>query len=128
MSSLSRLSTLLAVGVVLVVATSVISIARQAGQPPRAYLLVQVDVTHAERYGEYTKLTPDIIAKYGGRFLARGGRTATLEGPPAKPRVAVIEFPSFDAAQRFYNSAEYAEARKVRDGAASAQMIAVEGL
>jgi uncharacterized protein (DUF1330 family) len=128
MRSLSRLATVLAVGVVVVVAANVISIARQAGQPPRAYVLVQVDVTHPERYGEYTKLSPGIIAKYGGRFLARGGRTATLEGPPAKGRVVVIEFPSFDAAERFYNSPEYGEARKLRDGAASMQMIAVEGL
>jgi uncharacterized protein (DUF1330 family) len=128
MGSLSRLATVLAAGVVVVVAANVISVARQAGQPPRAYLLVQVDVTHPERYAEYTKLSPGIIAKYGGRFLARGGRTTTLEGPPAKGRVVVIEFPSFDAAERFYGSPEYAEARKVRDGAATAQMIAVEGL
>jgi uncharacterized protein (DUF1330 family) len=127
MRSLSRLATVLAVGVVLVVAANVISVARQAGQPPRAYLLVQVDVTNSERYGEYTKLSPEIIAKYGGRFLARGGRTATLEGPPARGRVVVVEFPSFDAAQRFYDSPEYVAARKVREGAASMQMIAVEG-
>jgi uncharacterized protein (DUF1330 family) len=128
MRSLSRLATVLAAGVVLIVAANVISVARNAGQPPRAYLLVQVDVSNAERYAEYTKVSPGVIAKYGGRFLARGGRTATLEGPPAKGRVVVIEFPNFDAAERFYNSPEYAEARKIRDGAASAQMIAVEGL
>ena len=128
MHSLSRVATVLAVGVVVVVTANVISVARQAGQPPKAYVLVQVDVTHPERYGEYTKLSPGIIAKYGGRFLARGGRTTTLEGAPAKGRVVVIEFPSFDAAERFYNSPEYGEARKLRDGAASMQMIAVEGL
>jgi uncharacterized protein (DUF1330 family) len=128
MRSLSRLATVLAAGVVLIVAANVISVARNAGQPPRAYLLVQVDVSNAERYAEYTKVSPGVIAKYGGRFLARGGRTATLEGPPAKGRVVVIEFPNFDAAERFYNSPEYAEARKIRDGAASAQIIAVEGL
>jgi len=46
------------------------------------------------------------------------GRTATLEGPPARARVVVIEFPSFDRAKQFYDSSEYVAARKVRAGAA----------
>lgn len=128
MQSLSRLATVLAISVVAIVAANVISVARQSAKPPRAYVVAQIDVSNATQYGEYTKLTPDIIAKYGGRFVARGGRTATLEGPPAKARVVIIEFPSFDAAQQFYTSPEYTAARKVREGAASAQFIAVEGL
>ena len=94
---------------------------------PKAYLLVQVDVTNPQQYGEYTKLSPGIIEKFGGRFLARGGRSVTLEGPPAPDRVVVIEFPSFERAQAFYNSPEYVSARKVRAGAAKAQFVLVEG-
>jgi len=93
----------------------------------KAYILVQVDVTNPQQYGEYTKLSPAIIEKFGGHFLARGGRTATLEGPPAKSRVVVIEFPSFDRAKQFYDSPEYVAARKVRAGAATAQFVLVEG-
>jgi uncharacterized protein (DUF1330 family) len=128
MHSLSRLATVLAVGVVLIVIANVISVARQAARPPRAYIVVQADVTDSNRYAEYAKLTPDIVAKYGGRFLARAGRTLTLEGPPARNRVVVIEFPSFEAAEQFYRSPEYTAARKLREGAASAQFVAVEGL
>ncbi len=126
--SFSRLATILAIGIVLIVTWNVISVARQPSTPRRAYLVVQVDVTHQDRYAEYAKLTPDIIAKHGGRFLARAGRTETLEGPPAKSRVVVIEFPSFERAQAFYDSPEYTAARKVRENAATAQIIAVEGL
>jgi len=93
----------------------------------KAYLLVQVEVTNPPKYTEYTKLSPAIIEKFGGRFLARGGRTATLEGPPAKSRVVVIEFPSFERAQEFYNSPDYQTARKVRAGAAETQFVLVEG-
>jgi uncharacterized protein (DUF1330 family) len=93
----------------------------------KAYILVQVEVTNPQQYGEYTKLSPGIIEKFGGRFLARGGRTTTLEGPPAKSRVVVIEFPSFERAQQFYNSPEYTAARKLRASAASAQFVLVEG-
>lgn len=127
MQSLSRLATLLAIAIVAIVVANVVSIARQSVRPPRAYVIAQVDVTNAERYAEYAKLTPDIIAKHGGRFVARAGRTATLEGPPAKSRVVIIEFPSFDAAQQFYASPEYSAARKLRDGAAEAQFVLVEG-
>lgn len=128
MQSLSRIATALAIGIVLIVTWNVISIARQSSAPKRAYIVVQIDVTNAERFAEYSKLTPDIIAQYDGRFLARAGRTVTLEGPPAKNRVVVIEFPSLEKAQAFYASPEYATARKLRENAATAQFIAVEGL
>jgi uncharacterized protein (DUF1330 family) len=127
MHSISRLATGLALGVVLVVILNVISVARQASAPPKAYIVVQAEVTNPQRYAEYAKLTPDIIARFGGRFLARAGKTVTLEGPPAKGRVVVIEFPSLQQAEEFYRSPEYTAARKLRDGAATAQFIAVEG-
>jgi uncharacterized protein (DUF1330 family) len=96
-------------------------------QTSKAYLLVQVDVTNPGQYGEYAKLSPAIIEKFGGQFLARGGRSVTLEGPAAPGRVVVIEFPSFERAQAFYDSPEYVAARKVRAGAAKMQMVLVEG-
>jgi uncharacterized protein (DUF1330 family) len=95
--------------------------------PKKAYMLVQVDVTDAPRYAEYMKLSPGIIEKFGGHFIARGGRAVTLEGPPARSRVVVVEFPSFERAQEFYKSPEYQAARKLREGAASAQFVLVEG-
>jgi len=116
------------------VALGVIAAALAAGSawavqnaPKKAYILVQVEVTNPPQYAEYTKLSPAIIEKFGGRFLARGGRIETLEGPPAKSRVVVLEFPSFERAQEFYSSPDYQAARKVRAGAANAQFVLVEG-
>ena len=102
--------------------------AASAQAPKKAYVLVQVEVTNPEQYAEYMKLSPGIIEKFGGRFIARGGRSTTLEGPPARGRVVVVEFPSFERAQEFYKSAEYEAARKVRAGAATAQFVLVEGI
>ena len=99
-----------------------------AQAPKKAYVLVQVDVTNAQQYGEYMKLSPAIIEKFGGRFVARGGRSTTLEGTPARGRVVIVEFPSYERAQEFYNSAEYQAARKAREGAATAQFVLVEGV
>lgn len=127
MQSLSRLATALALGVVLVVILNVMSVARQASAPPKAYIVVQADVTDPQRYAEYAQLSPAIIARFGGRFLARAGTTVTLEGPAARNRVVVIEFPSLQKAQEFYHSPEYTAARKLREGAATVQFIAVEG-
>lgn len=124
--SWSRIVTIAAIGVVAIVTINVLSVVRQEPAAKRAYLLVQADVTNAERYAEYGKLSPGILAKYGGRYLARGGRTVTLEGPPARGRVVVAEFPSMEAAEAFYRSPEYTEARKLREGAGDAQFVLVE--
>ena len=125
----SRMSSYAALVVVAVVVMGVISATQQAGETTkRAYLLVQADISNPERYADYAKLAPDIVTQYGGRYLARGGRSLTLEGPPARSRVVVIEFPSVEAAQRFYNSPEYTAARKLREGSATAQFVVVEAL
>ena len=99
-----------------------------AQAPKKAYLVGQIDVTNAQQYAEYAKLTPALLEKHGARFLARAGRSVTLEGTQAPSRVVVIEFPSFEKAQEFYNSAEYQAAKKVRAGAAAVQFVIVEGL
>ncbi len=109
----------------LIVFASVFAVGAQA--PKKAYILVQVEVSNPGQYAEYMKLSPGIIEKFGGRFIARGGRSETLEGTPATGRIVVVEFPSFERAQEFYNSAEYLAARKARAGAAAAQFILVEG-
>ena len=95
--------------------------------PKKAYIIAQIDVSNPQQYGEYAKLSPGIIAKYDGRFLARAGRTVTLEGTPARSRVVIVEYPSFERAQAFFSSAEYQQAKKLREGAANAQFIVVEG-
>jgi len=117
------------VGCVIIAAAFAAGMAVASAQAARkAYILVQVDVTNAQQYQEYAKLTPGIVSSFGGRFLARAGRTLTLEGPPARPRVALLEFPSFEKAQEFYQSPAYAAARKLREGAAQAQFVLVEGV
>jgi len=93
-----------------------------------AYIIARINVTDGDRYSEYIKVTPGIIAKYGGRFIIRGGKAVTLEGPEEKWRIVVIEFPDLQKAKDFYNSADYADAKKIREGAALAQFVAIEGV
>ena len=93
-----------------------------------AYLLVRANVTDMEQYREYMKLTPAIVEKYGGQFIIRGGDKVILEGPDAPERIVLLKFESVAAAQRMYNSDEYQAAIKLREGAADASFIVMEGL
>jgi uncharacterized protein (DUF1330 family) len=92
-----------------------------------AYILAEIDVHDPARYEHYKALAPDAIARYGGRYLARGGETVTLEGDWQPKRMVVLEFPSLEAACTFYDSPEYRAARDKRKGAADMKMIAVAG-
>lgn len=93
-----------------------------------AYLMARVEVTDRDRYKEYAKRTPDVISKFEGKFIARGGEIVTLEGSEETRRVVIIEFPSLEKAKEFFNSQEYQEVRKLREGAALAEIVAIDGV
>lgn len=93
-----------------------------------AYLVVDIDVTKPEQFEEYKKLAPAAIAKYGGRYIIRGGAYETLEGDWKPQRVTVVEFESMEKAKAFYNSPEYQLAIKARAGAANMKMLLVQGV
>jgi len=93
-----------------------------------AYIIAEADITDPAKYEGYKQLTPRAIAAHGGRFVVRGGRTETLEGDWHPKRVVVIEFPSYEHAKTFYDSPEYLAARKAREGAATLDLIVVDGV
>ena len=92
-----------------------------------AYIIARVDVTDWSRYREYTKATPEVIARYGGRFIVRGGQIINLEGDPETRRLVVIEFPNLARAQEFFHSPEYTKVKELRAAAAVGQFLAIEG-
>lgn len=94
---------------------------------PKAYWVAQVEVHDPERYALYAKGAGEAFVKYGGRPLARGGRLHWLEGDE-RPRGVIIEFDSMEAAQACYQSPEYQNARRHRDGVADFHLVLVEGL
>ncbi|HTM24476.1 MAG TPA: DUF1330 domain-containing protein [Vicinamibacterales bacterium] len=93
-----------------------------------AYIVVQVDVADPIRYESYKQMVPASLAKYGGRFIVRGGKTHTLEGTWAPRRFVIVEFPSLERANAWWASPEYAEAKALRQATSSTQMIVVEGV
>jgi uncharacterized protein (DUF1330 family) len=94
---------------------------------PKGYVIVNANVTDPEKYAQYRPLAEKAIAEFGGRYLARGGKSETLEGS-LLPRGVVIEFDSYETAVKWYHSAEYEAARSARLGGAVMNMMVVEGL
>lgn len=92
-----------------------------------AYWIARSTVTDTESYGEYARRARDAIKAHGGKFLVRGGALKVLEGSD-RPRAVLVEFPSLDAAEACYNSAEYQEALTYAKGAAERDVCIVEGI
>jgi uncharacterized protein (DUF1330 family) len=93
-----------------------------------AYLIADITVTDPERYEDYKKLAPPAIAAYGGKYVARGGKSEKLEGSWDPNRIVILEFESTEKAKQFIDSPEYEEARELRHKTATSNMIVVEVL
>lgn len=91
-----------------------------------AYVLADIDVTDPARYEDYKALAGPSVEQYGGRYAVRGGTVQVLEGDWPTGRFVVLEFPDADSARRWYSSAEYSEARAVRQEASTARLLLVE--
>lgn len=92
-----------------------------------AYIAVDITINDPATYDEYKVLAPASIAKYGGTYLARGGSTKILEGSWSPQRFVILEFPTLEAAEQWWNSPEYAPAKALRQSSAHTEMLLVEG-
>ena len=93
-----------------------------------AYLVVDIEVTNPAQFEEYKKLAPPAIAKYGGRYIIRGGEYENVEGNWKPQRLTIVEFDSMEKAKAFYTSPEYGAAIKTRAGAANFKALLVKGV
>jgi uncharacterized protein (DUF1330 family) len=92
-----------------------------------AYVIGEIEVTDPAGYDEYRKGVLATIEKFGGRFCARGGRAEPLEGGWSPKRVVIVEFPTFERAQQWYRSPEYAPLIELRQKASRGRLVLVEG-
>ena len=87
---------------------------------------VYKSISNEEKLKEYAVKAKATVEKYKGKFLIRGGKSINNEGEKS-PRTVVIEFPSYNEANSFYNSKEYQEAHSILKGYAVRQHQTVEG-
>ena len=93
-----------------------------------AFFIVDIDVHDPVRYEEYKKLAAPTVELYGGRYIARGGRTETLEGDWSPSRLVILQFDSLEQAKDWVNSPEYSGPRKIRHETATSSMVVIEGI
>jgi uncharacterized protein (DUF1330 family) len=93
----------------------------------KAYVIVTVAVQDPECYKDYIKAATPTVAAHGGRYIVRGGRAEKLEGDVTINRIVVLEFPSYQQAKNWYESAEYRAALAIRQSCATGSLILVEG-
>ena len=87
---------------------------------------VYKSISNEEKLKEYALKAKAAVEKYKGKFLIRGGKSTSNEGDKS-PRTVIIEFPSYNKANSFYNSKKYQEAHSVLKGYAVRQHQTVEG-
>jgi uncharacterized protein (DUF1330 family) len=93
-----------------------------------AYVIAEMDIHDPEQYEKYKAVSPAAVAAGGGRFVVRGGELAVLEGDWNPKRLVVLEFEDLESVKRWYASPGYQEVKKLREGAADLNMVAVEGI
>jgi uncharacterized protein (DUF1330 family) len=93
-----------------------------------AYVIFDVDIQDDSRYRDFMNAVKPALEEVGGKYLARGGKHKIYEGDWEPRRIVLLEFPSFDAWEAFYNGATYQGLKAVRDACSSARLVGIEGL
>ncbi len=90
-----------------------------------AYWIARAHIVDAAEYKKYTDLVPEILKKFNGKVLARGGRFQILEGPEEYERHIVVEFPTLEDAVACHSSPEYQQASAFRRGGAGINELVI---
>jgi len=93
-----------------------------------AYLIFDVEIRDMARYQQFMAGVKPALEAAGARYLARGGQHKVYEGDWSPRRLVVIEFPSPEAADAFYNGPVYKGLKQIRDECSSARLVMVEGV
>ena len=93
-----------------------------------AYAIFDLKVFDQEKLKEYKNVAPEIIKKFGGKVIISGGEANSVEGNWNQKRVVVIEFPSYEIANDWWNSDEYKKATVLRKKAADSNVLIIDGI
>jgi uncharacterized protein (DUF1330 family) len=93
-----------------------------------AYVISDVEPRDAGLIERYRDLAQGSVARYGGRYIVRGGPVETIEGDWTPKYLVIIEFPDLDRAHQWYRSEAYAEALTVAERALSRRLVFVDGV
>jgi uncharacterized protein (DUF1330 family) len=94
----------------------------------KAYVIALETVHDEAMFAEYRQGVVGTLAPFGAQFVARGGKYTVLEGQWQHPRTVIIEFPSRDAAESWYNSAAYQKIIGLRHKSSSGNLVILDGV
>lgn len=93
------------------------------------YFTVEIkEVFDKEKYTQYVQKVPPIVEKFGGRYLARGGKTITIAGDWNPMRFIIIEFENIEKFNAWWNSPEYRAVAPLREQSAITNAIVADGV
>ena len=92
------------------------------------YMIVEIEIANDELYSSYVEEVPEIIHRYGGRYLVRGGKVTPLSGDWDPERIIVIEFKTIKQLRKCFGSPEYLELAPLREQSTRSRSIIVEGI
>ena len=90
------------------------------------YLIIEAKITDPVRFMAYVDAVPPLVAEFGGKYIVLGGDSEILEGEWDGEKIVVHRWPDKASAKRFWNSADYAEVRKLRKGIGRFRVMLVE--
>ncbi len=92
-----------------------------------AYVIFDVEIRDPARYQEFMAGAKPALEQAGARYLARGGAHKVYEGDWEPRRIVLLEFPSIEAWEAFYNGSTYQGLKSIRDECSSARLVSVVG-
>ena len=93
-----------------------------------AYVIVDVEITDADLYGQFMKKVTGTVESHGGKFVARGGSLEVVLGSWSPKRLALLQFDSLDQVHGWLNSPEYTALDDIRARSSNINMVVVEGV
>ena len=93
----------------------------------KGYIIIRVSIYDHELFKKYPVLSTEVMEKYGGKYIIRGGKFEVAEGEWPMDRTTVLEFDSFEGAKKCYESIDYSKAMSIRQKSAKSDLILIEG-
>lgn len=91
------------------------------------YMIIEIKVMNHELYTRYVEKVPEIVKKYGGKYLVRGGEVIPMFGNWNPERIVMIEFETEEQLRNCFNSAEYLKIAPFRENSTITKSVIVNG-
>ncbi|CUU49684.1 DUF1330 domain-containing protein [Clostridium beijerinckii] len=94
----------------------------------KAYLVIDIDVKNPKNFKEYEDHVFDVVRHFGGHPIALDDNSTVMEGDWKPKRCVILEFPSKQNIEEFFNSEMYEPLKIIRRANSVGKAIAVEGV